>query len=58
MAFAWTLLRPAQLEKPQHLGQQQNLEKQGFELLQKPFEERGEGVVIRMRVGSNITKDN
>lgn len=35
MAFAWTLLRPAQLEKSQHLGQQQNLEKQGFDLLQK-----------------------
>lgn len=48
----------AQLEKPQRLGQQLDLEKQRLELLQKPFAEGGDGVVIGMRLGGNIAKGN
>jgi len=46
----------AELDQAQGLGDQQDLDEQGFELLEKALPEVGDGAVIRMGVGADEAK--
>ena len=48
----------AQLHQPHHFGHHQYLHKQSRKLCQKPLSETGNRVVVRVAVGTDITKGN